>query len=59
MKIDDWNYTQFVKEYLPSDKQAFSRDAVEILLSLLWKEAQRSARSTDKANQEYEKYGDL
>jgi hypothetical protein len=49
----DWRFQAWVREHLPADKQTFSRDAVEMLLALLWKEA-RNQGQRDVENRKYE-----
>jgi len=51
----DWRFRAWVEKNLPKDKQTFSRDAVEMLLSLVWKEA-RSQGHRDIENRKYEDY---
>lgn len=50
---------RWIEKHLPANKKEYSRDAVEILLSLLWDEAQKAERSDVKAREESERYGDL
>lgn len=40
----DYKLQQFMKKYLPKGKETFSRDAVEILMGLLWEEAVKSEK---------------
>jgi hypothetical protein len=40
----DYRLEQFMKKYLPKDKETFSRDAVELLMSLLWDEAREAKK---------------
>ena len=39
-----WRLESFIENNLPKGKETFSRDAVEILLKLLWKEAGEDLR---------------
>lgn len=50
---------QWIAEHLDKDKQSYSKDAVEILLTLLWKEAQEAERAEQRAQAEADKYGDV
>lgn len=56
--MGDIQLDQWMKEHLPKGKETFSRDAVEILLTLLWKEAKTAGRREEVARREYEKYAD-
>jgi hypothetical protein len=38
----DRQLEQWMRKYLPRNKRTFSRDAVEILLALLWDEVRKS-----------------
>jgi len=44
----DFRLEQWMKKMLPKDKQTFSRDAVEILLNLLWEEAKKAEQADEK-----------
>lgn len=54
----DWRLKQWMEEHLPKGKETYSRDAVEILLTLAWKEAKEAERSSVRAQAETDKYGD-
>ena len=49
----DWRFQSWVREHLPEDKKTYSRDAVEMLLALLWREARSQGRQ-DVENSKYE-----
>jgi hypothetical protein len=41
----DWRLESFVDEHLPKNQKEFSRDAVIILMKMLWKEAKKAERA--------------
>jgi len=46
-----------MKKHMPKDKQTFSRDAVEILLNLLWERAVEGEKADQKEREWEEKHG--
>ena len=41
----DWQLESFIDEHFPKDQKEFSRDAVIILMKLVWKKAKKAERA--------------
>lgn len=55
--MTDFEIERWIEKNVPK-KDTLSRDAVEILIKLAWKEAMESGVRGYKAHLEYEKHGD-
>jgi hypothetical protein len=53
----DYRLQQFMAKYLPNGKETFSKDAVEILLGLLWEEAVAGEKCDQKEREWEEQHG--
>jgi hypothetical protein len=51
----DFEFEMWVKDNLPKGKETFSRDAVEILLSLLWDKAKEKGARQERRSK-YDDY---
>ncbi len=54
----DYRLITWMKDNLPEGKETFSRDAVEILMGLLWEEAKRAEKANQAAREHDDRYGD-
>jgi hypothetical protein len=46
--MKDWRLDSWIREHLPEEKEKYSRDAVEILLGLLWEEAMKTGQQRER-----------
>ncbi len=54
----DYRLKSWIDNHLPADKKEYSRDAVEILLRLLWEEAKKAEANDSHHREMSERYGD-
>lgn len=55
----DYRLKYWMDQNLPKEKKEYSRDAVEILLQMLWKEAKSAEKSDEDERHREDQYGPM